>query len=372
MNDYHTSIVHLFAELPSIDAWFPARTVVQLHNGCAYLCHYCPANWQKQKILLHNPIIKENHRQQFFSAIKKKQSSTVIGLGAGYTDPFPPENTQNNAISQQYEKTLELLLFELLENSHHLLIMTKNPQKLLQLLEKFSKKMTNTHFSQITLICSIIFPDNNHRHFAILEPQLPLIEERWKALGLLKKLGVSTGIAYLPIIGGVNDDEICIQTTLERGKKENIDFCLFGELSENACNYLAEKKIVSPTKIVKSHVEIFFIQTLEKLKILPLPPLKKILPLLSKRDLSIVYLKQLYLYQNWRGKNKKHFLNAALSLEKIDDAFFQSCCYEQKKGEKSLSLRTIHQIGPKIENLLKTLIFKKKTTYLEDLSKFFR
>ena len=274
------------------------------------------------------------------------------------------------------------MLPKIISEGHRLFVMTKNPEALFQLLKKTIKPAL---FENVTVLCSLAFENSDDPSFQLFEPNLPSIKQRWNALEKLEGMGTTTGIAYLPIMQGINDDDNFIYKVLLQAQKAKIKFCIFGALDEKGTQHLINKKMLSAQNPLKrKKIEQFFIKTLGELKILPLPPYSVYGEFLSPRDEAIVYLRQLFLYQSWLDKSKLGLLTAARILEKTKnsdfyDFFFKKTQMDEKnptfpkKSPINSSIKSpINSIGPRVEYLLKTLIIRKKTTHLSKWSKYFK
>lgn len=364
---------HPLVALAHIDPWFPVRNVLDLQSGCAYLCRYCPVNWRDEKKIIFNTLLKKSSDTSFalLDDLKNKQ---IIGLGAGYTDPFPPPKVLSTTFGKNYQEKIEALLPKLLLEGHRLFVMTKNPEALFELLKKTTKPSL---FENVTALCSLAFEKSDDPAFKIFEPNLPTIEQRWNALEKLQGMGATTGIAYLPIMQGINDDENTIYKVLQQAKQTKIKFCIFGALNDKGTQHLIDKKILlAETPFKRKKIEQFFIKTLRELKILPLPPYRVYGNFLSPRDQAIVYFRQLFLYQSWLDKSKPGLLTTARILEKTDEQDFHDFFFKKtQNGEKTQTFSKkspINSIGERSEHLLKTLIIRKKTTHLSKWSKYFK
>lgn len=365
---------HPLIALAHIDPWFPVRNVLDLQSGCAYLCRYCPVNWRDEKKIIFNTLLKKTSDVTSFAFLNHLKDKQVIGLGAGYTDPFPPPEILSTTFGKNYQKGIEALLPKLLLEGHHLFVMTKNPQALFELLEKTIKPSL---FENVTALCSLAFENGDDSAFKIFEPNLPTTEQRWSALEKLEEMGATTGIAYMPIMQDINDDESTIYKVLQQAKQTKIKFCIFGALDDKGTQHLIDKKmLLAETPLKRKKIEQFFIKTLCELKILPLPPYHVYGDFLSPRDQAIVYLRQLFLYQSWLDKSKPGLLTTARILEKTDKRDFHDFFFKRteidEKMQTSSKKSPINSIGARVEHLLKTLIIRKKTTHLSRWSKYFK
>ena len=154
-----------------------------------------------------------------------------------------------------------------------------------------------------------------------MEPNLPTTYEKLIAISKLREIGLQVGIAYLPILEGINSNPQDIANTLQTAKNAGSSFCIFGAYQPPKKN---STKVLHPFKSPSNKYEIekIFLNHLKEIKMLPILPPSLYLDYLTRRDRCIVFLKQIALFKSWGSKNPKPFLLSAQSLENISNEQF--------------------------------------------------
>ncbi len=210
--------------------WFGIEYNANLYRGCSHGCIYCDSrsscygdtNFDKVKP-------KENSLEIIECELIKKRGKCLIGTGS-MSDPYNP-----------LEKKLKLTkgLLQLANKYHHgIVIITKSTT----ILDDVYELLRITTHSSVTVIFTITTYDDDL--CKLIEPNVCVTSERIKAIEVLSKFGITTGVLLMPILPFINDNVDNISNILTAVKKAGAKFVYpaFGvTLRDNQRDYYYEK-----------------------------------------------------------------------------------------------------------------------------------
>ncbi|MEM0056952.1 MAG: DUF1848 family protein [Candidatus Geothermarchaeota archaeon] len=161
----------------------PLRLEVNVYVGCAYQCKYCYSrayirNFDKPRC---KPNFEKNLAEDVKRALEMGLNELPVNI-SNSCDPFQP-------LENKYKHSLFAMKL-LIENNFHLIVLTKNPSKLLKH-EYLNALDPKKAFIEVTI---------TKLNSWIFEPRAPSSLERIKAIADLIKLGFTVCVRIDPII----------------------------------------------------------------------------------------------------------------------------------------------------------------------------
>lgn len=211
------------------DSFFGLSYSMNLYRGCQHGCIYCDSRSKCYEMdELSKIYAKENAIQLLEKELKAKRTRGVIGFGS-MNDPYMP-------VEAKFELTRRAL--EVIAEQHFPIhIMTKSSGVLrdLDLLGKLKDP-----YCAVTLTITT----TDDALAAKLEPGAPSPTERFEAIAKLRKAGIYTGIAMMPILPFINDTHRNVIDMVDKAKQADARYILpyFGvTLREGSREYLYAK-----------------------------------------------------------------------------------------------------------------------------------
>lgn len=356
------SVSPLLVKSYFLDQWFPVSYSSNFENGCPLSCIFCPINFSNKKIIVN----KKNIFEELARECRNIPFESFIGIGGGHTETFHQEKNTG----------LENLIKLLLNHKHKLLFLTQTAY-FKNYIHLFKKN------KPIVVISLSSFDEKTN---SILCPDSATIKEKIDLIRLCKKNNIPVGLLFAPIIFGVNDQLENLISILKIFQRENIDFFFFDfakyeTLSKIEKNiYKADKeKIIINNRfgsinqyfedknryqyyIQQKTKEIIF--EIRKLKLMPRIPLELLKERLSKKNLVIVLLIQIYFFLKYSGEIKKYLIYTANQLRKLTDEQFEEATL---KKDFSQYFKIFHLA----EKIMMEMIEDNFDYYHQSLEKFF-
>jgi len=193
---------------------FLASYFLRSYDGCEYGCPYCDGwAWSEMPINshIHAALDRPEHLMQELSAIRTDE---VIGLGLG--EPY-------QQIEARYRITRQLL--QVVSEQHNpVIIVTKSPTVCedIPILQAIHQKAF--------AVVAITIVTLDARLSQVLEPQAPSPDDRLKAVATLRQAGIPCGIALIPILPYLTDEEAYLAKMFERFQAIQPDFVFWDSL----------------------------------------------------------------------------------------------------------------------------------------------
>jgi DNA repair photolyase len=205
-------------KLRHVDDWFWASYTLNPYRGCAHGCVYCDARANQYGLaesFEERIFIKENALEVLERQLPRLQRGVVAS--GGVCDSYQPIEEERG------------LTKEVVEVLHHhqfpVEVLTKSDLVLrdLDLYEEIARLSWACVFFTITT-----FDQQIAERF---EPGAATPERRLEALRQVARTGVTTGVAMMPLLPGISDDERNIEDVVSRVKDAGGQFVLGGGLT---------------------------------------------------------------------------------------------------------------------------------------------
>lgn len=206
-----------------IDTWFLGKHQISPYRGCQHACAYCDGRFEKYNFVGEfgtDIEIKINAVELLKKEIPRIKEPGFVMLGSGITDVYQP-------VEMKYRLTRRILEM-LLPTKLPVHILTKSTQIAddLPLLTQINNKTR--------CIISMSIGHDNERIREILEPNTAPTDARWEILHQAKAAGISTGVMMMPVIPFISDSPEKIERMLQKSKKAQVDFVMFGGMTLKA------------------------------------------------------------------------------------------------------------------------------------------
>lgn len=183
----------LLARVKGPDDWFGLYYNMNLYRGCQHQCIYCDSRSECYQIedFDHEVLVKANAVELLRRELASKRIVGVIGTGS-MNDPYMPLEAETRLT----RRALEVIA----EAGFPVHIITKSDLVLrdLDLLERIARV-----YAAVTFTVTTADDDLSRR----LEPGAPVSSRRIAALRTLSGRGLLTGVAMMPLLPFIEDDE---------------------------------------------------------------------------------------------------------------------------------------------------------------------
>jgi len=192
----------LLNKITKKDKIFKGKYTLDPYQNCEFGCTYCDSSYDK------TIYIKTNAVQQLEKEIKKTKKGTII-IGS-VSDAY-------QKIEKKHKITRELLEV-IKQNNYPCHILTKS-NLVLRDIDLLSKMNSTVTITIITL---------DKKTSQMFEKETPSPTQRLKTIKKLSKKGIKTGVAIIPILPYINEDEI--EKIIKSAKKHNAKYILYKHL----------------------------------------------------------------------------------------------------------------------------------------------
>jgi DNA repair photolyase len=205
-------------KLRHVDDWFWASYTLNPYRGCAHGCVYCDARANQYRLaesFEERIFIKENALEVLERQLPRLQRGVVAS--GGVCDSYQP-------IERERGLTREVI--EVLHrHKFPVEVLTKSDLVLrdLDLYEEIARQSWACVFFTITT-----FDEQIAQRF---EPGAATPERRLEALRQVARTGVTTGVAMMPLLPGISDDDRSVEDVVSRVKDAGGQFVLGGGLT---------------------------------------------------------------------------------------------------------------------------------------------
>lgn len=214
----------------------PPKLSLNPYTGCSHGCLYCYASSYIKNFHLCRE--KPNLLQALKREIVKTPPNSLISI-SNTSDPYPPIE-QKKGIMRECLKILK-------KHGMRVLIITKSNLIIrdIDILVDMATAVTMT----ITTL----------KHYRKIEPKAPSPFERLKALELLSKRGIKTGLRFDPIIPLINEDEL--ETVLNEAKSVGVSHVISSTFKPRWDSW---RRIISAFPEFRSSFEELYIKSGER------------------------------------------------------------------------------------------------------------
>ena len=201
----------LLSHVKRPDTWFGLKYNMNLYRGCEHQCIYCDSRSKCYQIEdFRDVLVKANAIDLLRKELASKRVKGTIGTGS-MNDPYTPTEARCGLTGQALEVIAEFG-FPVHINTKSDLIL-----KDLDTLCAINRVHASVCFSIAT----------THDVLARkLEPGAPLVSDRFKAMQVLSAHGIRTGIAMMPILPFLEDNEENIINIVEKAYEYGATFII--------------------------------------------------------------------------------------------------------------------------------------------------
>jgi len=194
----------ILTAMPHPDSWFGVGYNMNLYRGCQHGCIYCDSRSTCYGIDRFDEDIevKKNAVELLAQELSGKRTRRMIGTGA-MCDPYGP-------VEADYQLTRRAIAC-IAERGFPLHIMTKS-----DLVTRDIDLLRKTMGSPNAVTFTVTTPDDGLA--GLLEPRAPSPARRFKAMKSLREAGVHTGVAVMPVLPFIEDDEKALLRILHQTK----------------------------------------------------------------------------------------------------------------------------------------------------------
>ena len=202
----------ILSKLKSEDTWFGITWNMNLYQGCQHGCIYCDTRSECYGIGDISTIsVKQNALELLANELyRKRKNRATIGTGS-MNDPYMPLENE----LQMTRKALQIIAKE--KFPIHIITKSNLVERDADVLQEISKIYAATSFT-ITTADDLLSQK--------IEPHAPPSSERFKAMELLAKKGIYTGITMMPILPFINDTKENIAAIMQRAVDSGASYIL--------------------------------------------------------------------------------------------------------------------------------------------------
>jgi DNA repair photolyase len=200
---------------PTINEYFLSSYTMSVYDGCEFGCPYCDGWAYRVRPFNETVRIAVDLPERFAAELETLDRGDLVGITA-QTDPYQP-------IEATYRLTRQLLGL-LAERGQPCLLLTKSPMVLedLVLLERI-------HAQSLAVVMFTLLTTDPYVS-GRLEDKAPAPALRLEAIRELKRAGIPTGVALMPVLPYVNDTDLLINATLRAVVEAGADFVIWDYL----------------------------------------------------------------------------------------------------------------------------------------------
>ncbi len=184
------------------DPWFGLRYNMNLYRGCEHRCVYCDSRSECYQIdnFDREVLIKANALDLLRKELSRKRVKGTIGTGS-MNDPYMPLEKEVNLTGRALE-----IIAQFRFPVH---VVTKSDLVLRDL-------DTLIEINKVYAAVSFTVTTADDELGKKLEPGAPLVSARFRAMRVLAKHGIRTGVTLMPILPFIEDTEENITAIVEQ------------------------------------------------------------------------------------------------------------------------------------------------------------
>jgi DNA repair photolyase len=207
----------------------PFTWSINPYRGCEFGCRYCYARYTHEFMELRDPAdfehkiyLKQSAAWLLRQELRSVKRNETIAIGTA-TDPYQPIERRSNI-------TRSILEVFSGERDLKLGIVTKSTliERDIDLLQQIAAKNSLTVHITITT--------HNVRLARILEPRAPRPDLRFQTVGRLRDAGLRTGVMCSPLMPGITDSSIALDTMARKSREVDASFFFANPLFLKPCS----------------------------------------------------------------------------------------------------------------------------------------
>jgi DNA repair photolyase len=202
----------LLAHVKQPDTWFGIKYNMNLYRGCQHRCIYCDSRSECYRIenFDREILVKVNAIQLLRKELASKRVKGTVGTGSMH-DPYMPAEKRFNLTGQALEVMAQF--------GFPVHINTKS-----DLILKDLDTLCAINQVHASVCFSITTADDELAKK--LEPGAPLVSDRLKAMRVLSDHGIHTGVAMMPILPFIEDNEENIAQIVAKAHEHGATFII--------------------------------------------------------------------------------------------------------------------------------------------------
>ena len=329
--------------LKNMDYWYWCRYFIDLYRTCPYNCSYCET--KKGGAISGLQVVP---------GLPDKRETIGLGLFSDIYNPYLPDNT-----------IVQSLLNFLYEKNYSISINTKSEIILndIDILKKFAKR----DMIRVTLTILTLDPELSKE----LEGPNLNPKKRIETLRILADTKIPVGVSITPVIPLVNDDKKSLEKLISEIKRNGARWVIFSGFNPTK-EFLMDKKWEKVKEIHKNSSELDLRYKRAK---------SIILSSIFKENLPI-RIPRINLNKNTNGylvnKITEYLYNISYLYElldhKLESLRFRRATYAINELETPIKpliiqnkLGYIKGINPKIEAIIKEIVYEDLSSYYDNL-----
>jgi DNA repair photolyase len=195
------------------DPWFGTSYTINLYRGCSHGCIYCDSRSKCYQIDdFDNIQIKQNAIDLLHQELRSKKARGTIGFGSMNDCYMPLEATHQ--LSRRALEIVRLHRFPV-----HIITKGTLVTRDIDLLQDISK---------IYAAVSITITTTSDQLGQKIEPNAPLVSQRFAALQQLAEAGIYCGITLMPVIPFITDTEENIRQIVTKARQAGAKYIIGG------------------------------------------------------------------------------------------------------------------------------------------------
>jgi len=203
-----------------VNVWFlPFRWGVNTYRGCEHDCVYCNARYAHEYLGLptgefaHRIIVKDNAAEVLDKEFSRERWDNLLTVNlATVTDPYQPAE-------RKFKITRGVL--EVFLRYHNSLTLTTKSDLVLRDLDLL-QKIGQTGFLNVVVTLPTLDEDVRKK----IEPGASSVEERLKVIQEIHDTGITTGVAAIPLLPLISDNEKDVEKLVKTVAEVGADFVI--------------------------------------------------------------------------------------------------------------------------------------------------
>jgi len=202
----------ILSKLREKDTWFGITYNMNLYRGCQHACIYCDTRSECYGINdISHISVKKNALDLLVKELRsKRKNRATIGTGS-MNDPYMPIEKE----LQQTRKALKIIAHE--KFPVHVITKSNVVERDVDVLQDISKIYAAVSFTITTADDSLSQK---------IEPHAPPSSERFRAMQLLARKGIYTGVTLMPVLPFINDTKENLVAIVQQAKESGALYIL--------------------------------------------------------------------------------------------------------------------------------------------------
>jgi DNA repair photolyase len=202
-----------------VSVWFlPFRWGANTYRGCEHNCVYCNARYTHEFLGLptgefsQKIIVKDNATEILDKEFSREKWRKMTVNLATVTDPYQQAESKFNITRDALDVFLK---------HHNPLILSTKSALVLRDLEVL-KEIAHTGFLNVVVSLSTLNEDLRKK----IEPNVASVEARLKVIQQLHEEGITVGVAVIPLLPHISDDEKNLDSLLKAVSDKGADYVI--------------------------------------------------------------------------------------------------------------------------------------------------